>query len=84
MSKNDSPCKWHEGEEPGKPLIGCQQCSRPYPMKTCPGCGMEFIDWEAPGDPDVFVKPYVTSSGDLFCEHCGPEMDREDVEDYCL
>lgn len=57
-----------------------------YPTKDCedtplgPGCGLEFLDWEDKNFDDVIAGPYVTTSGDLYCQRCGPRMDEEEEE----
>lgn len=88
------PCKWHERDDPviqdpnpeNHMPPGCQNCGSMYPTKDCegtalgPGCGLEFIDWGDRNFDDVIAGPYVTSSGDLYCMRCGPQMDAEEEE----
>jgi len=89
------PCKWHEGDTPilqdPDPEMyvapGCSNCGTMYPTKDCEdtdigkGCKLEFLDWEDKGFDDIMAGPYVTTSGDLYCQRCGPRMDEEEDDD---
>lgn len=74
-------CEWHEGEEPidmekdGPP--GCPNCGNMYSVKDCEACGFTFVDWSYRGFDDCISGPYVSESGDLYCQRCGPYHDEE-------
>jgi hypothetical protein len=53
-------CKENNGE-----ALGCQQC----------GC-MICWDVEPNQGDDILSRPFVTSSGDVYCSYCGRRMER--------
>ena len=55
-------------DESGDEPVGCQDC----------GC---LICFDIEDGDDILRPAYVTASGDLFCDRCGPEYDREE-DDY--
>ena len=60
-------CDWCEENE-GEPA-GCQSCGT-------------MICWDVKvgeGD-DILSRPFVTSSGDVYCAGCGREMERAEQE----
>jgi hypothetical protein len=88
-----SLCWWHLHEmgdvEWGKQF--CSKCSCLLDQKKCDGCGLWFLNWEAPGSGDgVIGRPCVDDSGDLVCADCctheedddTPEPDPEQDADY--
>jgi hypothetical protein len=58
-------CDWCD-ENNGEP-IGCQNCGR-------------MICWDNKAEDDVFSRPYVTASGDVYCVSCGARMDQEEED----
>ena len=60
-------CEWCD-ENNGEP-IGCQGCGR-----------MICWDFDYCGMHDVLSRPYVTSSGDVYCYACGKSVEEEDYE----
>lgn len=75
-------CEWHKEDEPinydeqGPP--GCQSCGRLYWTKKCPICDKAFINWSAKGFDDICAAPYITESGDVYCDFCGPRYEDEE------
>lgn len=77
------PCDWHDGDTPLKPdeTAGCQGCGCLLETKVCDCCKGEFLDYSARGSgDDIIRRPYVTTSGDLYCDRCGREHDRAEEE----
>ena len=48
--------------------------------ESCQDCGA-MICFDVKGGDDVMRGAYVTESGDLFCNRCGPRYDRDAEED---
>ena len=48
-------------------------------MQSCQDCG-RLICWDRESGDGVIRRPYVTASGDLFCDFCGGLHDRADEE----
>lgn len=80
---SERPCDWHFGERPLDPdeTVGCQGCGCLLETKVCDCCKGEFLDYSARGfGDDIIRRPYVTTSGDLYCDRCGREHDRAEEE----
>lgn len=59
-------CKWCDENDE---MMGCQDCGR-------------LLCWDVKGHDDIISSPYVSASGDVYCEVCGPEYDKEEDEGY--
>lgn len=56
-------------EEEKDGVAGCQDCGR-------------IICFDVESGDDVIRSAYITESGDLFCDLCGPQYDQADEEDF--
>ena len=57
----------------------CTLCAPDGTMASCQDCGV-WICFELKGRDDMMTPAYVTTSGDLFCDGCGPAYDLADEE----
>lgn len=75
-------CAWHRGAtaESMDPEPGCQNCGITLSTRECTGCRKSFLDFADRATDDVIARPYVTTSGDLYCASCGREMDRAEEQ----
>jgi hypothetical protein len=46
-------------------------------MESCQGCGIQICFDVTEGD-DIVRPAYVTASGDLYCDRCGKQHDRDE------
>ena len=54
----------------------CELCNEEGPT-GCQNCG-RLICFDIEKGDDVIRPAFVTSSGDLYCDECGREMEREE------
>ena len=52
----------------------------PIEWGNCQQCGAMLEEDAQPYSIDVVRRPYVTASGDVYCDVCGSEMDQADEE----
>ena len=45
---------------------------------ACQDCGI-MVCYDIKGGDDLIRPAYITESGDLFCDRCGPQYDEDDV-----
>jgi len=57
----------------------CDMCLERDGPESCQDCGC-LICFDVETGDDILRPAYVTASGDLFCDRCGPEIDRLDQE----
>ncbi len=80
---NKINCDWHKGDEAineDESPPSCVGCGRIYWTADCPICKKWFINWNLSGFDSVCAAPYITSSGDVFCDFCGPDYDESEEE----
>ena len=53
---------------------------KPVEWGSCQQCGAMLEEDAAPFSPDVVRRPYVTASGDVYCDVCGSAIDQADEE----
>lgn len=58
----------------------CEYCGKLLATESCSGCGRSFIDWGCQFGDDVIGAPRATSSGDLCCDDCLPELEESALE----
>lgn len=77
-------CEWHGPMSepiPEGDTVGCQGCGCLLETRVCEKCGKEFLDFSAKGSgDDIIRRPYVTTSGDLYCCRCGRVRDEAEEQ----
>lgn len=58
----------------------CKELCEDYGGKSCQDCG-KLICFDVKHGDDILRPAYVTESGDLFCDRCGPAYDEEERYD---